>query len=151
VVHVWEVEFGGMPEWIRDELFRINVGLWNYAKNHNPQVHEINARREMIWLNYVMGVRESRRLLGDYVLTENDYIQQTVHVSFQTRTDRGVDFNVQAMVDGGWKSVAEVRGNTDRRRVLGFSPVQTDKIRLVLLETAGNVGVCEVRLYRESP
>ena len=62
-----------------------------------------------------------------------------------------MDFNVQAMVDGGWKCVAEVRGNADRRRVLGFSPVQTDKIRLVLLGTAGNVGVCGIRLYRELP
>jgi hypothetical protein len=74
----------------------------------------------------------------------------SVHVSFQTRKDRGVNFDVQARVASGWKSVAEVRGNADRRRVLGFSTVQTDKIRLVLLETAGNVGVCEIRLYRES-
>ena len=73
----------------------------------------------------------------------------TVQVSFQTRKDRGVNFDVQAWVAGGWKSVAEVRGNADRRCVLGFSAVQTDKIRLVLLETAGNVGVCEIRLYRE--
>ena len=109
VVHAWEVEFGGMhdtirdAEWIRDELFRINVGLWDYAKNHNPRVHDVNLNREMIWLNYVMGVRESRRLLGDYILTENDYFQHAAQADTVAYSGWGMDVHHP---EGFW-----VRGN----------------------------------------
>ncbi|MCX8035957.1 MAG: FAD-dependent oxidoreductase [Candidatus Sumerlaeia bacterium] len=81
----WWVELGGMydtiadAEWIRDELFRINIGLWDYAKNYNPKTIEENRNRELVWMNYVPGTRESRRLLGDYVLTQKDFEQKTVH------------------------------------------------------------------------
>ena len=63
----------------------------------------VNVRREMIWLNYVMGVRESRRLLGDYVLTENDYIRQTVHADTVAYSGWGMDVHHP---EGFW-----VRGN----------------------------------------
>jgi hypothetical protein len=58
---VWWVEYGGIAntiddaERIRDELFRVCLGLWNYAKNHNPETREQNRCREMVWLNYVPG------------------------------------------------------------------------------------------------
>jgi hypothetical protein len=35
-------------EKIRDELFRINIGLWNYAKNHNPKTIEANRNRQLV-------------------------------------------------------------------------------------------------------
>lgn len=109
VVKNWEIEFGGMhdtirdAEWIRDELFRINVGLWDYAKNHNPTVREVNRNREMIWLNYVMGTRESRRLLGDYILTENDYFQPVAQPDTVAYSGWGMDIHHP---EGFW-----VRGN----------------------------------------
>ena len=30
-------------------------------KNNNPATHEQNRNRELVWMNYVPGVRESRR------------------------------------------------------------------------------------------
>ncbi len=97
LTHNWWVEYGGMEntiedaEHIRDELFRINIGLWNYAKNHNPKTKEKNLRRELIWLNYVPGVRESRRLMGDYIMTQQDYDKQIVHDDTVAFTDWGPD------------------------------------------------------------
>ena len=97
LVEKWWVEYGGMlstiddAERIRDELFRINIGLWNYAKNHNPATVARNRNRELVWLNYVPGVRESRRLVGDYMMRQEDYDKQTVHADTVAFTDWGPD------------------------------------------------------------
>ena len=97
VSHKWWVEYGGIKntiddaEHIRDELFRICIGLWNYAKNHNPATKKSNTNRELVWLNYVPGVRESRRLEGDYIMSQQDYNKQTVHDDTIAFTDWGPD------------------------------------------------------------
>jgi len=93
----WWVEFGGMndiiadAEWIRDELFRINIGLWDYVKNYSPRFKEENRNRELVWLNYVPGKRESRRLLGDYVMTQRDYVERIAHPDVVAYGGWGVD------------------------------------------------------------
>ncbi len=95
----WWVEYGGVvdtikdAEKIRDELFRINVGLWDYAKNYNPKTKEANANRELAWINYVPGTRESRRLIGDYVMTEKEYTDLTVHEDTVAYTGWGADIH----------------------------------------------------------
>jgi hypothetical protein len=107
--HKWWVEYGGTldtisdAEKIRDELFRINLGLWNYAKNYNPKTHDKNKNREMVWLNYVCGVRESRRLIGDYIMSQREYDEQIVHKDTIAFTDWGIDVHHP---EGFW-----VRGN----------------------------------------
>jgi hypothetical protein len=109
ILHAWWVEYGGMlntiedAERIRDELFRINIGLWNYAKNHNPATIEDNRNRELVWLNYVPGVRESRRLIGDYIMSQKDYDDGIVHEDTIGFTDWGPDVHHP---EGFW-----VRGN----------------------------------------
>jgi hypothetical protein len=109
ISHAWWVEYGGIlntvedAERIRDELFRISIGLWNYAKNRNPNTIERNKYRELVWLNYVPGVRESRRLVGDYIMHQGDYDDQTVHLDTVAFTDWGSDVHHP---EGYW-----VRGN----------------------------------------
>lgn len=109
ILHSWWIEYGGMrdtiwdAEEIRDELFRISVGLWDYAKNRNPATVAKNANRELVWLNYVQGVRESRRLIGDYVMSQIDYDERTTHTDDVAFTDWGIDVHHP---EGFW-----VRGN----------------------------------------
>jgi hypothetical protein len=97
LTHTYWVEYGGNEntiedaEHIRDELFRINIGLWSYAKNYNPATKDKNQKRQLVWLNYVPGVRESRRLVGDYILSQQDYDKQTVHDDTVAFTDWGPD------------------------------------------------------------
>ena len=47
------------------------------------------------------------------------------------------DFHLEARIDGEWQTVAEVKGNYQRRRVLAFEPVKTDALRLVIEATNG--------------
>ncbi len=105
----WWIEYGGVvdtiadAEKIRDELLRITLGMWNYAKNHNPKTIERNKRRELVWVNYVPGIRESRRLMGDYVMRQSDFDDETVHPDTVAFTDWGIDVHHP---EGFW-----VRGN----------------------------------------
>ena len=103
----WWVELGGVmdtiydAEQIRDELFRINLGLWNYVKNYDTKFKEINKNRRLFWINYVPGKRESRRLVSDYILTQWDYADHIVHEDNVAYGGWGVDIHHP---NGFWKS-----------------------------------------------
>ena len=73
-----------------------------------------------------------------------------LHISFQTRLSRGVDFDVEGCVDGKWTSLVQVRDNEARRRVLAFAAVKAEKIRVTFQKVTGQFGVCEIRLYNEA-
>ena len=103
----WYIELGGMQdtiydaEEIRDELFRINLGLWNYVKNHHPEYKKKNENRRLTWINYAPGKRESRRLEGDYILTQWDYADRIIHDDNVAYGGWGVDVHHP---NGFWKS-----------------------------------------------
>lgn len=56
---------------IRDELLKHVLGVWNYVKNYSPD-KELAANYALEWIGSIPGKRESRRLMGDVVVTEND-------------------------------------------------------------------------------
>ena len=80
----WVIEYGGEldtyhdAEVIRDELLRIIWGMWDHAKNHCPKLKEEAKNCKLTWVSYVVGKRESRRLIGDYIMTEHDIANQTL-------------------------------------------------------------------------
>lgn len=71
----WWIEVSGDldpiedAEEIRDELLKILYGIWDHIKN-TPGHHAENYVLD--WVGFLPGKRESRRLKGDYVLTEQD-------------------------------------------------------------------------------
>lgn len=71
----WWLEHGGCldtiedNERIRDELYKIVFGVWDHMKNHGDHGVDNYA---IIWMNTLPAKRESRRLVGDYVVNEND-------------------------------------------------------------------------------
>jgi hypothetical protein len=73
----WWLEIGGEQdtvhdcEEIRDELLKITFGVWDHIKNHcdNKDKH---ANWIIDWVGFLPGKRESRRYIGDHVLTQND-------------------------------------------------------------------------------
>jgi len=61
-------------EKIRDHGLRAVFGNWSYQKNHAPDKNTY-ANSRLKWVAYVGGKRESRRLLGDVILQEQDVMQ----------------------------------------------------------------------------
>ena len=60
---------------IRDELVKCVYGIWDHIKNggdHGAQNFDLQ------WVGMLPGMRESRRLEGDYMLTENDIFDNRV-------------------------------------------------------------------------
>ena len=77
----WWIELGGVEldaltdrEEIRDELLRALYGVWDHIKNggdHGADTWDLD------WVQFLCGTRESRRLLGDYVLIQKDLLEAT--------------------------------------------------------------------------
>lgn len=72
----WWIEWGGKLDTIRDnerirfELLAIVTGVWDYIKNSG----EVQGAENwgMDWVGMVPGKRESRRIEGDHLLTQQD-------------------------------------------------------------------------------
>ena len=60
---------------IRDELVKCIYGIWDHIKNggnHGAENYDLQ------WVGMLPGMRESRRMEGEYMLTENDVIANRV-------------------------------------------------------------------------
>ena len=60
---------------IRDELVASLYGVWDHIKNggdHGAENHDLE------WVGMLPGTRESRRLMGDYVLNETDILDNRI-------------------------------------------------------------------------
>lgn len=80
----WWIEIG--PPWdtihdnqeLQHELTRHVLGIWDYIKNKDPELRKQAQNLALDWVGQVPGKRESRRLIGDYILNENELIERKV-------------------------------------------------------------------------
>ncbi|MFW6171628.1 MAG: FAD-dependent oxidoreductase [Planctomycetota bacterium] len=61
----------------RDELIRITFGFWDYLKNHWPD-RASAARYQLVYVPIRDARRETRRLMADYILKQQDVLQGRV-------------------------------------------------------------------------
>jgi hypothetical protein len=88
----WWLEWGGALDTIYDsekikwELWRVAYGVWNHIKNSGqfPEAETLTLE----WVGTIPGKRESRRFEGDYMIRQQDLVEQRRH-------DDAVSF-------GGW-------------------------------------------------
>lgn len=85
VAHIKRKEYGGYwwlevgnpyrqiedTQAVKEELLKHVLGVWNYIKNYSPD-KEIAKNYALEWIGAIPGKRESRRLMGDVILTEHD-------------------------------------------------------------------------------
>lgn len=79
----WWLEWGGRGDTVHDteaikwELWRVVYGVWNHIKNSGqfPEAETMTLE----WVGAIPGKRESRRFEGDYLLIQQDVVEQREH------------------------------------------------------------------------
>jgi hypothetical protein len=101
----WWIEWGGQMHTIHDnerirfELLSIVLGVWDYIKNSGN--HPNSANWALDWVGMFTGKRESRRIVGDHLLTQFDLMG--VNADFE-----------DAVAIGGWPMDDHPPGGFDR-------------------------------------
>lgn len=79
---LWWIEYGGRLDTVHEtenikwQLWKVVYGVWDYIKNSGkfPEADSLTLE----WVGHVPGKRESRRFEGDYIIKQQDVIEQTV-------------------------------------------------------------------------
>ena len=79
-------------EFIRDHGLRAVYGNWAYLKNHSKRKAEF-ANLKLSWVAYIGGKRESRRLLGDVILQEQDIVGRKEFPDAMVTTTWSIDLH----------------------------------------------------------
>lgn len=80
-IHSWEygywwIELGGMEDAVKDgqkirhDLLSVVYGIWDYIKNSGN--HPESENWALSWVGMLNGKRESRRIVGDYIMKQDD-------------------------------------------------------------------------------
>ncbi|MFT4033780.1 MAG: FAD-dependent oxidoreductase [Siphonobacter sp.] len=80
---LWWLEYGGRLDTVHDtekikwELWKVVYGVWDYIKNSGqfPEAETMTLE----WVGTIPGKRESRRFEGDYMLIQQDIVEQRSH------------------------------------------------------------------------
>lgn len=80
---LWWLEWGGRLDTVHDteeikwELWKVIYGAWNHIKNSGEFPEAANLALE--WVGTIPGKRESRRFMGDYMMVQQDLVEQRTH------------------------------------------------------------------------
>lgn len=101
----WQWEAGLMRdqitdiEQIRDYALRAVYGNWSYVKNKSKDQSKFQNRR-LVWTAYIGGKRESRRLLGDVILAEQDILGKVPYEDASFTTTWSIDLHYSEQIPG---------------------------------------------------
>lgn len=101
---LWWVEYGGNLDTVHDteqikwELWKVVYGAWDYIKNSGKYPEAETMTLE--WVGCIAGKRESRRFEGDYMLIQQDIIEQRMHEDAVSYGGWSIDLHPAAGVFG---------------------------------------------------
>ncbi|MDO6604545.1 FAD-dependent oxidoreductase [Arenibacter palladensis] len=81
-------------EEIRDHMLRAIYGSFSNAKKE-PE----NANRKLEWVSYLVGKRESRRLVGDHIFTFKDAVNEIKFPDAVVVEKRAIDVHYQTILE----------------------------------------------------
>lgn len=99
-------------ERIRDYGLMVVYSNWSYLKNDYKE-NAPYRNRSLGWVAYISGKRESRRLLGDYILKEEDLRKHVLHEDGTAASTWSIDLhypdpeNTQHFPGAEFKSIAK--------------------------------------------
>lgn len=93
----WWLEYGGrldtihQTEEIKWELWKVIYGVWDYFKNSGnfPEAETM----QLEWVGTIPGKRESRRFEGDYMIRQQDIVEQTAFTDVVAHGGWAVDLH----------------------------------------------------------
>lgn len=94
----WKWEIGldhnqiSEAEYIRDYGLYVVYSNWSFLKNHYSNKENFKNRR-LDWVAYIAGKRESRRLVGDYILKQDDIDKDVFHEDASFTTSWAIDLH----------------------------------------------------------
>jgi hypothetical protein len=132
----WWYEVGGDYDHVKDreqiiiEHKALVFGIWDYIKNSGKYPEADTYDFE--YISCIPGTREYRRLVGDYILTENDLINQTAHND--------------TVAHGGWNiDLHAIKGFTDEdiiNRHIHLSGIYQVPYRTLFAKNIDNLFMC---------
>lgn len=147
--HFWEAGQGkdtlAEAEWTRDHLLRAIYGTMATAKRKHPKAY---SRVEFEYVGTVLARGESRRLLGDYLLTQNDRARE-----FHDAVGKGMSFYCLHYPDPDHDfrnigdSISRQRGadkrpawETEGRQAITLPEVEPEEVRVEIRQVMAQAG-----------
>lgn len=107
-------------ERIRDYGLLVVYSNWSFLKNRLKDNHEYSKRR-LGWVAYIAGKRESRRLLGDYILKQDDIDKNVFHEDASFAATWSLDLHFPDSVNAAHFPDAPFKAETEHIHIYPYA------------------------------
>lgn len=107
-------------ERIRDYGLLVVYSNWSFLKNELKNNHEY-LKRKLGWVAYIAGKRESRRLLGDYILKQDDIDKNVFHEDASFTTTWSLDLHFPDSTNASHFPAAPFKAETEHIHIYPYA------------------------------
>ncbi|WP_409342224.1 FAD-dependent oxidoreductase [Paenibacillus sp. MBLB4367] len=126
-------------EKLRHELTRHVLGVWDWIKNGDSEFKEISANYALDWIGQVPGKRESRRIMGRYLMTEHDPLQKTVFADEIAYGGWFIDLHEPGGLLAPFSEMAAVEGGAGAYMAKSYVGPYGIPLRILIAKDADNL------------